>query len=89
MILSFINIRKVMSDQLERIEFSSTVLIIRHLEKKVQVDGQRPLSSSRIMKNSGREFRQVQFRLLQDCPSSYCSFIARGTNDELQNKVNM
>ena len=54
-----------MNDQLERIDFISTVLIIRHLEK-VQVDDQHPLSSSRIMKNSGREFRQVQFRLLQE-----------------------
>ena len=55
-----------MNDQLERIDFISTVLVIRHLEKKVQVDDQHPLSSSRIMKNSGREFRQVQFRLLQE-----------------------
>ena len=55
--------KKVMNDQLERIDFISTVLIIRHL---VQVDDQHPLSSSRIMKNSGREFRQVQFRLLQE-----------------------
>ena len=43
-----------MSDQLERIEFISTVLIIRLLEK-VQVDDQHPLSSSRIMKPSGRD----------------------------------
>ena len=55
-----------MNDQLERIDFISTVLIIRHLEQKVQVDDQHPLSSSRIMKNSGQEFRQVQFRLLQE-----------------------
>ena len=54
-----------MSEQLERIDFISTVLIIRHLEK-FQVDDQHPLSSSRIMKNSGREFRQVQFRILQE-----------------------
>ena len=46
-----------MNDQLERIDFT---------EKKVQVDDQHPLSSSRIMKNSGRVFRQVQFRLLQE-----------------------
>ena len=43
-----------MSDQLERIEFISTVLIIR-LSEKVQVDDQHPLSSSRIMKHSGRD----------------------------------
>ena len=48
-----------MNDQLERIDFISTVLIIRHLEKKFK-------SYSRIMKILGREFRQVQFRLLQE-----------------------